>query len=47
MTRAQWIWRKLKDLWRQVRRVAGAETTTEKATRAYMSSREYREVHAL
>lgn len=46
MTWAQWIWRKLQETWRRVRRVAGAETMTEKVRRAYLNSLEYKERHA-
>ena len=46
MTWAQRIWRKIREAWRKSKLVAGGASAIERATQAYINSREYREARA-
>ncbi len=46
MTWAQRIWREIRRAWKRARLVAGGASAIERATRAYVNSREYREARA-
>ena len=47
MTWAQRIWQKVREAWGRARLVAGGASAIERATHAYINSREFREARAL